>query len=81
MSSMYVGILITDYDWSETHRPIVTIEKDFKSVHVQIGDGPGVHPVTFELAATNKDDLFNQLKGWSEIFAKAAEVVGTTVKH
>jgi hypothetical protein len=78
---MYVGILITDYDWAETHRPIVTIEENFRSVHVQIGNGPGVHPVTFELTATNRDDLHNQLKGWSEIFAKAAEVVEAKVLH
>jgi hypothetical protein len=37
--------------------------------------------VTFELTATNRDDLHNQLKGWSEIFAKAAEVVETKVLH
>lgn len=75
MSSIDVGIVITDYSWSEKIRPIITIDENRESAHIQLGDGPDVYPVTFEIKANSKEDLADQMQGLSEIFAKAAEVV------
>ena len=74
MSGIDVGIVITDYSWSESSRPIITIDEKQEIAHVQLGDLPDVHPITFEIKGNNKEDLSNQLQGLSEIFAKAAEV-------
>jgi len=74
MSSINVGIVITDYSRSEQARPIITIDEKHEVAHVQLGDGPDVYPITFEIKGNSKEDLSNQLQGLSEIFAKAAEV-------
>jgi hypothetical protein len=74
MSSIDVGIVITDYSWSEKSRPIVTLDEKQEVAHVQLGAGPDVYPITFEIKGNSREDLSNQLQGLSEIFAKAAEV-------
>jgi hypothetical protein len=68
-----VETLITDYSWCEASRPIITIDAKQEIANVQLGDGPDVHPITFELIGKSKADLAEQMQGLSEIFAKAAE--------
>jgi hypothetical protein len=75
MSSIKVGTFITDYSWADRIRPIITINEDESTAHTQLGDGSYGHPVTFELKGVDRNDLIEQLKGLSEIFAKAAEIV------
>lgn len=75
MSGINVSVTLTDYTWADSARPIITLGENKQSVHVQLGDGPNVHPITFELTSTSSEDLASQLQGLSEIFAKAAEVL------
>jgi hypothetical protein len=70
-----VGTVITDYSWSETRRPIITIDEKQTIANVQLGDGPDVYPIIFEITGGSKDDLADQMRGLSEVFAKAAEVL------
>lgn len=74
MSSVDVGIVITDYSWSEKSRPTITLNEKQQVAHVQLGEGPDVYPVTFEIKCSTREELSNQMQGLSEIFAKAAEI-------
>lgn len=74
MGGIDVGTVITDYSWAEKSRPIITIDEQQKIAHVQLGDGPDVYPITFEIVGSSREDLSNQMQGLSEIFAKAAEI-------
>jgi hypothetical protein len=77
MSDIKVNIVLTDYTWAESSRPIITLSEKQDSAHVQLGDGPNVQPIMFQLTGADREDLSSQLKGLSEIFAKAAEVTST----
>jgi hypothetical protein len=70
-----VETLITDYSWCEASRPIITIDEKQEIANVQLGDGPDVQPIIFEIRGSSKADLASQMQGLSEIFAKTAEVL------
>jgi hypothetical protein len=73
--SVDVGTVITDYDFAEEIRPEITITENGLNATVQIGGHDGTPcQVVFDLKSTSKEDLASQFAGWSEIFAKAAEV-------
>jgi hypothetical protein len=73
--SVDVGTVITDYSWSNECRPIITITEDQLAATVQVGEGHDVHPIIFEMKASSKEFLADQMQGWCEIFGKAAEIL------
>jgi hypothetical protein len=70
-----VATVITDYDWSETHRPILTIALDGKSATLQIGSRPNATMVEF--TGLSAIDLREQFEGYVELFQKAVEIIKT----
>jgi hypothetical protein len=73
--SVDIATIITDYDWSDTSRPILTIADDRKSAVLQIG-AKEYAPI-FEISASSVEDLRNQFEGFVEIFQKAVEFTST----
>ena len=67
-----VATLITDYDWADSSRPILTIAEDKKSAVLQIGAKE--HSPMFEIVGSSPEDLRLQFEGYVEIFQKAVEI-------
>jgi hypothetical protein len=68
-----VATVITDYDWSEKSRPILTIASDGKSATLQIGGSN--YSSLIEFSGVSVVDLRQQFEGYVEIFQKAVEVL------
>lgn len=76
-SNVSVSTVITDYDWADDSRPILTIDESCKGVHVQVGDVD--RAPYFGVSASSIEDLAGDLEGWSEIFKRAAEFLRSKV--
>jgi hypothetical protein len=68
-----VATVITDYDWNEKSRPILTIASDGKSATLQIGGSN--YSALVEFVGVSVVDLRQQFDGYVEIFQKAVEVL------
>jgi hypothetical protein len=68
-----VATVITDYDWAEESRPLMTIANDGMSGMLQVG--PPNDSLFIEFGGVSVVDLRQQLEGYVEIFQKAVEVL------
>jgi hypothetical protein len=68
-----VSTVITDYNWAEPARPILTITEDCKAASFQLGTSE--HNAVVELTALSVSDLLEQFHGLAELFQRAVEVL------
>ena len=67
--------VITDYDWAETSRPILTIREDRKSACLHVGGVDGSPFVEWD--GKTVEDLKHQIDGMVELFQAAAKNLTT----
>ena len=73
--SVDIETTITDYDWAEKSRPILTIREDRKSACLHVG---GFENAPFvEWDGNTVEDLKNQIDGMAELFQAAAAKLAT----
>ena len=68
--------MITDYDWNETERPIITVNHEKNYVSLFVGGAASMEGMPrLELQETDRSQLELILRGYAEIFEEAAKFV------